>query len=978
MNHKNRPHKNWILYRLGTLSMLLLILPSLPGNGQESSLPLQFRLAGPEKGGRVTAVTGVPDADSLFYMGATGGGIWKTTDYGMSWENISDGWFASPSIGAIAVSRVNPEIIYAATGSDAIRSNVIVGRGIYRSDDGGDSWKFTGLSDAGQIGSLIIHPDNPDKAYAAVMGQPFRRNDTRGVYRTTNGGVSWENMLFLSDSVGAVDLEFAPDNPEIIYAAMWRAERKPWTIISGDATGGIFRSTDAGDSWEKMRTGLPSGLTGKIDFAVSPASPERVWAQIQAPDSLGGIYRSDDYGETWEQVKLPGEIRKDIMYRPFYFTYLDTDPTDADHLWAGAKKLFESYDAGRSWHEIPITHADHHDLWINPRDPRLMIEGNDGGASVTRDGGKTWSHQYNQPTAELYSCYTDTLYPFHLYSGQQDNGTVRIPSRTEGNRALGSNSVQDFSRLATWEWAGGCETGPVIPKPGHPDIIYANCKGKFSVYDRTTGREYHYPVGGEDIYGSHPSDLTYRFQRVTPMEVSPHDPDAVYYGSQFLHRTVDGGLHWETLSPDLTARIPLGQVRSGGPIDEDITGEEYYSVLYAIEESPLQPGVIWTGSNDGLIHVTTDHGATWSNVTPDGLPPGGRVSQIDASPHHPGNALVAVYRDYLGDDAPYIYRTRDFGKSWELITRGIDPSYPARVAREDPMREGLLYAGTEFGLYLSFDDGNQWEPFQQNLPVVPVSDLSFVRRSLALSTMGRSFWVLDDRTPLLHHRAPELSFGLLPDPAPMLTGEPVQLIFAWPGQHEPGELVRFTIQKSAETVAQFTVPDSLCPPGQWGYRRVDWDSRRTISGSSENITGPFATPGTYEVLAVFPEKRDSASLEIRIHPHLSGSGISETDLLDQEKLAMKTCNLLVELEEKTDELEKKLRTEIQPETLASLKEQLALLKKGPRPYDPRGLTDQVRYLLEILTHAPQKPGKDLEERYQTLHQAFQYYIHTYE
>jgi len=960
------------------LSTILLILLSLPVNGQESSLPLQFRLAGPEKGGRVTAVSGVTGADSLYYMGATGGGIWKTTDYGMSWQNISDGWFASPSIGAIAVSQVNPKIIYAGTGSDAIRSNVIVGKGIYRSDDGGDTWKFSGLSDAGQIGSLIIHPDNTDKAYAAVIGQPFRRNDTRGVYRTSDGGVSWENVLFLSDSVGAVDLEFAPDNPDIIYAAMWRAERKPWTIISGDPTGGVFKSIDGGESWEKKTRGLPGELTGKIDFAVSPAAAGRLWAQIQAPDTLGGIYRSDDYGETWEQVKLPEKIRKDIMYRPFYFTNLDADPTDADHIWAGTKKLFESFDAGSSWQEIPITHADHHDLWINPRNPRLMIEGNDGGASITRDGGKSWSHQYNQPTAELYSCYTDTLYPFHLYSGQQDNGTVRIPSKTGGNQALGSNTVQDFSRLATWEWAGGCETGPVIPKPGDPDIIYANCKGKFSVYNRTTGKEFQYPVGAEDIYGSHPSDLMYRFQRVTPMEVSPHDPDVVYFGSQFLHRTRNGGLRWETISPDLTARIPEGQVRSGGPVDEDITGEEYYSVLYAIEESPVQPGVIWTGSNDGLIHVTTDHGATWSDVTPPDLPPGGRVSQIDASPHFPDKALVAVYRDYLGDDAPYIYRTLDFGRSWKLITEGIDPAFPARVVREDPMREGLLYAGTEFGLYLSFDDGNQWESLQQNLPVVPVTDLSFVRRSLALSTMGRSFWVLDDRTPLLHHRIQKSAEGLMMDSAPMLTGEPVQLYFVWPGQHNPDELVGFTIKKGADMVAQFTVPDSLCPPGPWGYRRVDWDGRRTFSGYTGDITGPFAAPGTYEVLAVFPEKRDSVSLEIRIHPHLASFGFSETDLLEQEKLALKTGNLLVELEKRIEELEQKLRTVKQPDTMIALKEQLDLLKKGPRPYDQRGIADQVRYLHEFLTHAPQKPGKDKEERYQTLFQAYQNYIHTYE
>ncbi len=395
----------------------------------ELSLPLQFRNIGPSRGGRVTAVAGVRDQENIFYMGATGGGLWKSLDYGIHWTNISDGFFASPSIGAIAVCQNNPSIVYVGTGSDGIRSNVIVGKGMYKSTDAGETWNFSGLKDAGQIGSLIIHPQDPDKVFVAVMGQPFRKSPERGVYMTDDGGETWENMLFLSDSVGAVDLEFAPDNPDIIYAAMWRAERKPWTIISGGAEDGIYKSVDGGISWEKKTEGLPLGLIGKIDFAVSADNPARVWAQVQATYGTEGLYRSDDYAETWERVRMPPATHTSIMYRPFYFTNLSADPKNANHILSGTKIYWESFDGGQTWNKIPTTHSDHHDLWINPLNPMVMIEGNDGGAAVSRDGGINWSTVFNQPTAELYSCDVDDQYPYYLYSGQQDNSTIRVPSR---------------------------------------------------------------------------------------------------------------------------------------------------------------------------------------------------------------------------------------------------------------------------------------------------------------------------------------------------------------------------------------------------------------------------------------------------------------------------------------------------------------------------------------------------------------------
>ena len=584
---------------------------------------------------------------------------------------------------------------------------------------------------------------NSDIVYVAAIGQPFRKSKERGVYRTEDGGKSWENILFLSDSVGAVDLEFAPDDPNILYAAMWRGERKPWTIISGGAKDGIFKSTDGGDTWKRKTNGLPTGLIGKIDFAVSADNPKRVWAQIQADSGQDGIYKSDDHGESWKKVEVPTEVHTSIMYRPFYFTNIDVNPQNADNIWAGTKVYWTSHDGGKSWEEIPTTHADHHDLWINPNDSLLMIQGNDGGASISRDGGKNWSTVFNQPTAELYNCNVDDQYPYYLYSGQQDNSTIRVPSRQPFLDVLSSNDHHDMNDMMYWESAGGCETGPVVPKPSDPNIIYANCKGQFSVYNQTTGKESFYYIGAESLYGNHPDEITYRFQRVTPLEVSPHSSGTVYYGSQYLHKTTDGGQTWQVISPDLTANEEAYRMRSGGPIDEDISGEEYYAVLYAIQESPLQEGVIWTGSNDGLFHVTQDGGKTWENITPD-MPKGGRVSSIEASPHRAGKVYYSVYRDYLGDERPYIYVTENFGETWKKIVDGIPEDFPARVVREDPQREGLLFAGTEFGIFLSFNDGATWQPFQKNLPIVPVTDIHIVRSELALSTLGRSFWVLDD------------------------------------------------------------------------------------------------------------------------------------------------------------------------------------------------------------------------------------------
>ncbi|MFN7117123.1 MAG: WD40/YVTN/BNR-like repeat-containing protein, partial [Saprospiraceae bacterium] len=701
---------------------------------------LKYRSVGPLRGGRATTVTGIAAQPNTFYMGATGGGVWKSTDYGVTWTNVSDGFLATPSIGAIRVAESNPNIIYVGTGSDGIRSNVIPGKGVYKSTDAGKKWSLVGLEKTGHIGAVEIHPTNPDIVFVAAIGNAFAPNPERGVFRTKDGGKSWEKVLYIADSIGITDLEFAPDDPNTIYAAAWRVERKPWTIISGGkSAGGIYKSTDGGTTWKKLEKGLPKGLIGKADLAVAKSNPNRLWALVEAPQGEGGVFRSDDRGETFELVST----KKELLDRPFYYCNIDANPLNANVLYVSSTSLWKSTDGGKNWQSMRVPHGDTHDMWINPNDTLIMVECNDGGANVSTNGGRTWSTQFNQPTAELYQVEVDDQFPYWLYAGQQDNyTTIALPSLPPRTMQAGANAyIMD---------TGGCETGPAVPKPGNPNIVYANCKGNFSVYNKLTGQEMNYYVGAANLYGHHPKDLTFRFQRVAPIHVSPHNPDVVYHCSQYVHKTTDDGKTWEIISPDLTGYDikGQGQVISGFPITRDITGEEYYSTIYEINESKLQEGLIWVGANDGPIHVTKNGGKSWENVTPKDLPGGGRVDCIDPSPHKPGKAYAAILRYQLGDPSPYIYKTEDYGKSWTRITNGIPGDYPVRTVREDPDREGLLYAGTEYGMFISFDDGKNWQPFQQNLPVTPITDIKVHRKDLVLSTMGRGFWILDNLTPL--------------------------------------------------------------------------------------------------------------------------------------------------------------------------------------------------------------------------------------
>ncbi|HET7274644.1 MAG TPA: hypothetical protein VFI91_05665 [Longimicrobiaceae bacterium] len=967
-----------------SIALVLFASPlqaQLPSGSRETVDPalfqnLEYRMIGPSRGGRVTTVTGIAEQPSVFFMGSTGGGVWKTTDYGNSWENVSDGYFSTGSMGAIQIADSNPDVIYAGTGSDGIRSNVITGRGVYKSIDGAESWQFIGLREAGQIGAIEVHPTNPDLVYVAAMGHAFGPNPERGVYRSSDGGATWENILFVSDTTGAVDLEFKPGNPSVIYAAMYRGERKPWTIISGSHEGGIFKSTDGGDNWTKLSAGLPQGLVGKIDLAVSPDAPERVYALVEAPDAEEGLYRSDDAGATWRLMSQ----HDGLMDRPFYFTNVTADPNDADVLYVGAVGWFKSTDGGATFERRGTPHSDNHDLWINPNDSNLFIQANDGGVNVTRNGGETWSTQFNQPTAELYQVAVDNRFPYWVYAGQQDNSTIGVPS-------LPPTSSPPSVPMANWIEIGGCETGPAVPKLDDWKIVYANCKGRFGRYSHETGQEKQYWVGGQYMYGHNPADLIYRFQRVSPIEISPHDAGVVYHASQFLHMTRNGGETWETISPDLTANRSEYQVISGAPITRDVTGEEFFSTIYAVEVSPLVEGMIWVGANDGPVHVTRDGGQTWTDVTPEDLPPNARIQNVEPSPHDPAEAYIAAYRYLLDDWRPYIYRTTDYGESWTLLTtgdNGIPADFPTRVVREDPNREGLLYAGTEFGMFISFDEGEHWQSFKQNMPTTPITDIEVHKGDLVLSTMGRSFWIMDNLSTL-HQLDREVaaapahlfepadayrmryrgSDGENGNPEYPDVGARIDYHFA----NAPAGEVRLEIlTRSGEVIREYSSASNddlettagthsfvwdLSYPGPWSA-----DERRRGRG------GPLAVPGQYQVRMSAGDWTATRDFRVLVDPRVAADGVTQADLEAQLALNLQIRDAISDARQAAARIDAAQEAGNEFDRLADLERQLITLSTGS--YQQPMLLDQIGYLQGLTTGADQRPGDDAYTRYAQL------------
>ena len=698
---------------------------------------LRWRQLGPFRGGRASAVVGDPTNPLTFYFGAAAGGVFKTDDAGTTWQNISDGYFRTASVGALAVAPSDPQVIYAGMGEACIRGNVSYGDGVYRSDDGGTTWTHRGLADTRHIGRVRVHPRDPDILYAAALGHAFGPHGARGVFRSRDGGAHWDQVLFRGDTTGAIDLTMDPANPRVLYAACWDVRRYPWTLRSGGPGSSVFKTTDGGDTWTEVAAhpGFPTAVKGRIGVALSPARPERVWAVVEAAEGQGGLYRSDDSGGHWERLTDQADLRQ----RPWYYMHVFADPVDPETVYVLNLGVWVSHDGGRHFDEVSNPYGDNHDLWIDPRDPRRKILANDGGAMVTLNDARTWSTIFNQPTAQFYHVIADSQHPYRVYGAQQDNTTLSVPSRSDH----GSITMADCYDV------GGGESGYIAVRPDNPAIVYAGSyASRMTRYNHARGEQVDITVWPEDPIGYGAGALRYRFQWTFPIMLSPHDPDCLYAAGNHLFRSHDGGQSWEVASPDLTRADPETLKSSGGPITQDNVSTEYYGTIFALAVSPVAAEVLWAGSDDGLVHMTQDGGATWQAVTPPDLPEWALISIIEASPHDAGTAYVAATRYKLDDPAPYLYRTADYGRTWTAIVTGIRAGDYTRTIREDPVRRGMLYCGTETGVYVSWDQGDHWRRLGGNLPVVPIHDLTIAHGDLILATHGRAFWVLDDLSPL--------------------------------------------------------------------------------------------------------------------------------------------------------------------------------------------------------------------------------------
>lgn len=697
---------------------------------------MQWREVGPYRGGRADAVAGIADQPNVYYFGSTGGGVWKTTDGAQTWKPVSDGFFGG-TIGAVAVAPSDPSVVYAGTGEQTIRGNVSPGAGMWKSTDAGKSWVHIGLDDSQHIARIRVHPGNPDLLYVAALGHAFGPNDMRGVYRSRDGGKNWERILFVNRDSGAVDLNMDPSNPRILYASTWRFRRGAYFFDSGGEGSGLWKSADGGDSWKELsrNKGIPKGTLGIIGVSVSPSNPQNVYAIVEAKE--GGVFRSRDGGDTWAKTSDLADLRQ----RAWYYSRIYADPKDEDTAYVVNVRFHKTKDGGKTWSAIATPHGDNHDLWIAPNDPKRMIEANDGGATVTTDGGVNWTKQDNQPTAQFYRVSVDTDFPYRLLGPQQDNSAVRIRHRGAGS-GIGTRD---------WEETAGGESGYIVADPKNPDIVYGGSYGGLlTIVNHKTGEQRDVNPWPDNPMGWGAADIKHRFQWNFPIFFSPNDPNKVYAASQYLMESTNAGQSWKVVSPDLTRNDKTKGVPSGGPITKDNTSVEYYDTIFYAAESPVEAGVLWVGSDDGLVHVSRDAGAHWDNVTPPKtiMPEWIMINEIDASPTDKGVAYVAATNFKWDDFRPYLYKTADYGKSWTKIVDGIPASEFTRVIRADPKKRGLLYAGTERGVYVSYDDGGHWQSLQYKLPIVPIHDLLVHEDALIAATHGRSFWILDDLEPL--------------------------------------------------------------------------------------------------------------------------------------------------------------------------------------------------------------------------------------
>lgn len=899
------------------LCAVLVAAVALPAQEYDQKLfqGMKYRLIGPYRGGRSLTAVGVPSEPNTYYFGAVAGGVWKTTNGGMTWTPLFDKQPVS-SIGSMAVADSDPNIVYVGTGEACIRGNISHGDGVYKSTDAGKSWENVGLKETRHIGRVIIHPRNPDIVFVAALGHAYGPNPERGVFRTTDGGKTWNKVLYKDEKTGAIDITFDPRNPNLLFAALWEAGRTPWSMTSGGPGSGLYRSTDVGTTWKKIEgNGWPEGILGKIGVRVS-ADSDRIYAIIEAPEELGGIYRSDDGGVHWKQMTSDHRLR----HRPWYYTHIVADTKDPDTVYVLCVGLYRSTDGGRNWEPVGgLPHGDHHGLWIDATNPNRMISANDGGATISVDGGKTWSRQDNQPTAQFYHVAVDNAFPYNVYGSQQDNTSIRIASRSDKN-GIGR---------AEWDPVGGGEAGYIAPHPTDPNVVYAGeYFGILTRYDRRTGQAQNISVWPDNTDGHEAAKLKYRFNWTEPILVSVHDPQVVYYAGNHVFKSTNEGMSWTPISPDLTRNDKSKQQRSGGPITGENISVEYYNVVFSLAESPVQKDLLWAGADDGLVHVTRDGGRSWTNVTPpieEGI-----ISQIDASPHDPASAYIGLDRHKFDDFRPYIYKTHDFGKTWTKITAGIPDGTFVRAVREDPKRTGLLYAGTETGVYVSFDDGAHWQSLQLNLPTAPIHDLVVKDNDLVVATHGRSFWILDDLLPLRQMNEPIAQAGVhlfTPSATYRMRRSGGYGRDQFLGQNPPSgapfyyylkeeqkeEITLEILDRDASVIRKYSsrekevegkpLPERPVPeekpnvlPSKAGLHRFVWNLRYELPDLVPSAiydmgppSGPLVLPGRYQARLTVAGKSYTAPIEVKLDPRVK---TPQADLEKQFALGMNIRDLL--------------------------------------------------------------------------------------
>jgi photosystem II stability/assembly factor-like uncharacterized protein len=920
---------------------------------------MKYRLVGPFRGGRSLTASGVPGDPTTYYFGGTGGGVFKSTDGALTWNSVFDKEGTS-SIGSLAVAVSDPNILYVGTGEACLRGNISQGDGVYKTLDGGKTWKNVGLRDSRAIGKVIINPHDPNIAFVAALGHPYGPNAERGIFRTLDGGKTWDKVLYKDENTGGIDITFDPRNSNILFASLWQVRRAPWYLNSGGPGSGLYRSHDGGTTWKHLEEkGLPKGPYGRIGVAVA-ANSDRLYALIEA--AQGGLYRSDDGGDNWQLVNGSHSL----IQRPWYYMHIIADPQDPDTVYVMDVDAYRSTDAGRTFNKFKLPHGDNHGLWIDPRNPRRMIGANDGGVTVTLDGGKTWSRQDNQPTAQFYHVIADNRTPYYVYGAQQDNSTVAIATRSD----------EGAIERSDWYPVGGGEAGYIAPYPPEPNIVYAaDYAGLITRYDKRNGqlRNITNQTYLSDAGGA--AAVKHRFQWTSPVMISPNDPETLYHAGESLFKTTDGGVHWEAISPDLTRNDKTKQQPSGGPITIDDTGTEYYDTIFALAESPLAKGQIWTGTDDGLIHLTRDGGKTWTNVTPKDLPEWSRVSQIDASPFDAGTAYVAIDRHQNDDMHPYIYKTSDYGKTWTKGAKGIPDNTFVRAVREDPKKRGLLYAGTETGVFVSFNDGTDWRPLQLNLPRVPIHDLIVKNDDLVLATHGRAFWILDDLTPVrqftddvpkqaAHLYTPAVAYRFHnPEEAPkqlVVQGQnpPLGAVIDFFVKDVPkGETTIEILDAEGQSIRKYSsqrakIPDEPLDPDdkkpekqikvEAGLNRFVWDLRyenaNRIPGYylweyNSGARGPFVVPGKYQVRLTVDGQSQTAPLEVKLDPRVS---ISSADLEKQ-------FNLLMQIREQLN------RVYVAVNQIEDVRAQTEALKKRlPGDEGARALTSSADTLMSKL------------------------------